>query len=70
MNRGNVMGKIVERLESAEVAIRIFDGATIALTGSGIFLEADEIFGAIEQSFLNTGRPRDLHDLREAPEAS
>ena len=60
MNRGNVMGKIVERLESAEVATRIFDGATIALTGSGIFLEADEIFGAIEQSFLNTGRPRDL----------
>jgi propionate CoA-transferase len=54
------MGKIVERLRPEEVAALIFDGATIALTGSGIFLEADEIFAAIEQSFLRTGHPRDL----------
>jgi propionate CoA-transferase len=47
-------------LESAEVATRIFDVATIALTGSGIFLEVDEISPPIEQSFLNAGRPRDL----------
>src|SRR6202000_542250 len=38
----------------------IFDGATIALTGSGIFLEADAIFEAVEASFLATGHPRDL----------
>jgi propionate CoA-transferase len=50
----------VERLQPSEVAARIFDGATIALTGSGIFLEADELFAAIEQSFLKTGHPRDL----------
>jgi propionate CoA-transferase len=54
------MGKIVESLQPGEVAAAIFDGATIALTGSGIFLEADEIFAAIEQSFLRTGHPRDL----------
>jgi propionate CoA-transferase len=54
------MGKIVERLQPEEVAASIFDGATIALTGSGIFLEADEVFAAIEQSFLRTGHPRDL----------
>jgi len=54
------MGKSVERLETSEVAAQIFDGATIALTGSGIFLEADELFAALETSFLTTGHPRDL----------
>jgi len=54
------MGKIVERLRPADMAARIFDGATIALTGSGIFLEADALFAAVEQSFLETGSPRDL----------
>jgi len=54
------MGKNVERLAPTEAAAQIFDGATIALTGSGIFLEADEVFAAIEQSFLTTGHPRDL----------
>jgi propionate CoA-transferase len=54
------MVRIVKKLEPAEVALRIFDGATIALTGSGIFLEADEIFMAIEKSFLTTGHPRHL----------
>ncbi|MDE3177046.1 MAG: acyl CoA:acetate/3-ketoacid CoA transferase [Pseudomonadota bacterium] len=54
------MARNVERLQPAEIAARIFDSATIALTGSGIFLEADEIFAALESSFLTTGRPRDL----------
>jgi propionate CoA-transferase len=54
------MGKIVEKLQVSEIASRIFDGATIALTGSGIFLEADEVFAAIEATFLATGSPRDL----------
>jgi len=54
------MGKVVERLQPSDIADRIFDGATIALTGSGIFLEADELFAALEKSFLETGRPRDL----------
>ncbi len=54
------MGKSVERFEPSEIAARIFDGATIALTGSGIFLEADDLFAALESSFLATGHPRDL----------
>ena len=54
------MARMVEKLEPADVAARIFDGATVALTGSGIFLEADEIFAAIEKSFLSTGHPRGL----------
>jgi propionate CoA-transferase len=54
------MARTVEKLDPAGVAAKIFDGATIALTGSGIFLEADEIFAAIEKSFLTTGHPRDL----------
>ncbi|MBZ0228754.1 MAG: acyl CoA:acetate/3-ketoacid CoA transferase [Bauldia sp.] len=32
----------------------------MALTGSGIFLEADAILAAIEKRFLATGHPRDL----------
>src|SRR6202035_3275605 len=58
--KGNVMAKTVERLQTSEIAARIFDGSTIALTGSGIFLEADDLFAAIEHSFLTTGSPRDL----------
>lgn len=54
------MGKVVERLQPSDIAGKIFDGATIALTGSGIFLEADDLFAALEKSFLETGRPRDL----------
>ena len=54
------MGKSVERLEPSQVAHQIFDGATVALSGSGIFLESDEIFAAIEQAFLETSHPRDL----------
>jgi acyl CoA:acetate/3-ketoacid CoA transferase len=47
-------------LEPAEFASRIPDGATIALHGSGIYLEADVLYEAIETSFLATGHPRDL----------
>jgi acyl CoA:acetate/3-ketoacid CoA transferase len=54
------VGKLVERLSPDAIAERISDGATLALTGSGIFLEADEIFAAIERRFLSEGRPRDL----------
>ncbi len=49
-----------EILAADELARRIPDGATVALTGSGIFLEADEIFSAIERRFLATGKPRGL----------
>lgn len=54
------MGKVVEKLTPDSIATRIFDGATLALTGSGIFLEPDEIFAAIERRFLAEGHPRDL----------
>jgi propionate CoA-transferase len=54
------LGKIVEQLQPQEVAAQIPDDSTIALTGSGIFLEADEIFAAIERSFLRSGHPRNL----------
>jgi len=54
------MRKQIDVFTPAEVAAQIFDGATVALTGSGIFLEADAIFEAIEASFLATGHPRDL----------
>ena len=54
------MGKVVERLTPESIAARLFDGATVALTGSGIFLEADELFAAIERRFLAEGHPRDL----------
>lgn len=42
------------------MAVQIPDGATIALTGSGTLLLAEEIFAAIEQRFLNEAHPRDL----------
>jgi propionate CoA-transferase len=57
---GTVMARTIDKLLPAEAAAQIFDGATIALTGSGIFLEADDIFAAIEARFLKTGHPRDL----------
>ncbi len=48
-------------LEAADqIAARVPDGATLALTGSGVFLEADEIFAALERRFLETGAPRGL----------
>jgi propionate CoA-transferase len=47
-------------LSADEIAERVPDGATVALTGSGIFLEADEIFAALERRFLATGHPRGL----------
>ena len=47
-------------LGADEIARRIPDGATVAVTGSGIFLEADVIFAAIERSFLESGHPRNL----------
>ncbi len=50
----------VARLSAPEIARKIPDGATIALTGSGVFLEADAIFEGIEASFLASGHPRDL----------
>ena len=51
------MGKTVERLQTSEIAARIFDESTIALTGSGIFLEADDVFAAIEPVLaVTTGR--------------
>ena len=52
--------KDVQVLNAEEFATRIPDGATVALTGSGIFLEADHLFSALEASFLSSGHPRDL----------
>ncbi|TVQ30380.1 MAG: acyl CoA:acetate/3-ketoacid CoA transferase, partial [Geminicoccaceae bacterium] len=50
----------VPTLSATAMAARIPDGATVALSGSGIFLEADAIFRAIEQRFLATGHPQGL----------
>ncbi len=47
-------------LSPDDIAREIRDGATVALSASGIFLEADEIFAAIERRFHATGHPRDL----------
>lgn len=47
-------------LTADEIAARVPDGATVALAGSGIFLEADEILAAVERRFLKTGRPHGL----------
>ncbi len=52
-------GRAVE-VSAQEIARLVPDGATVALCGSGIFLEADEIFKALEASFLETGHPRGL----------
>jgi propionate CoA-transferase len=58
--RRSPVSKAVETLTPDEIAARITDGATVALSASGIFLEADEIYAAIERRFLATGHPRDL----------
>jgi propionate CoA-transferase len=50
----------IQPLKLEEFAAKIPDGATVALTGSGIFLEAELLFAALESSFLSTGHPRDL----------
>ena len=47
-------------MSAPDMAALVPDGATVALTGSGIFLEADEIFTALERRFLDTGRPNGL----------
>jgi propionate CoA-transferase len=54
------MGTDIRPMNAEEFAVRITDEATVALTGSGIFLEADCLFSALETSFLSTGHPRDL----------
>lgn len=54
------MTATVAVLDADAIAARVPDGATIALTGSGIFLEADEIFAALERRFLATGHPSGL----------
>jgi acyl CoA:acetate/3-ketoacid CoA transferase len=52
----------VNKWTNAEaIAASIFDGATIAVSGSGGgLLEPDAILAAIEARFLETGHPRDL----------
>lgn len=51
----------VDVLTPRAIADSIQDGATIAITGSGGgLLEADEIFAAIEERFLETGAPSAL----------
>jgi acyl CoA:acetate/3-ketoacid CoA transferase len=54
------MASDVRVMTAAEVAAAVPDGATVALTGSGIFLEADAIHAAIEARFLREGHPRGL----------
>ena len=47
--------------DSGLMAERVFDGATVVLSGSGGGLqEADHIAAAIEHRFLQTGHPRNL----------
>ncbi|MFM0059429.1 acyl CoA:acetate/3-ketoacid CoA transferase [Paraburkholderia phytofirmans] len=52
----------MDKWTSAEaVAASIFDGATIAITGSGGgLLEPDALLAAIEARYLETGHPRNL----------
>ncbi|CAN7579461.1 acyl CoA:acetate/3-ketoacid CoA transferase [Caballeronia sp. LjRoot34] len=48
-------------MDCAEAVEAIFDGATIALAGSGGgLLEPDAVLEKLEQRFLKTGHPRDL----------
>src|SRR6218665_208842 len=48
-------------MEAAAGVEEIFDGATIALAGSGGgLLEPDAVVAQLEQRFLKTGHPRDL----------
>lgn len=51
---------MAEFLSPDEAALLIKDGDTLALTGSGSILVADEVLEAIERRFLNTGSPRNL----------
>ena len=53
-------GNAVTVLAPEDVVASVPDGATVALTGSGVFLEADALFAVLERSFLDTGHPRDL----------
>ncbi len=50
----------IQPMKAEALASHIPDGATIALAASGIFLEADCLYAALEASFLATGHPRDL----------
>ncbi len=50
----------IQPMKAEALASRISDGATVALAASGIFLEADCLYAALEASFLATGHPRDL----------
>lgn len=47
-------------MKAEALASQIRDGATVALAASGIFLEADCLYAALEASFIATGHPRDL----------
>ncbi len=54
-------GRVPVRASAAEAVAGIADGATVAVTGSGGgVLEPDVLLAAIEQRFLDTGRPRGL----------
>lgn len=50
----------VVEISAQDLPAYVADGATVALTGSGVFLEPDAVFAALEKSFLETGHPRDL----------
>ncbi|MCW5665667.1 MAG: acyl CoA:acetate/3-ketoacid CoA transferase [Piscinibacter sp.] len=51
----------VRWMDADAMAARVFDGATVVLSGSGGGLqEADHVAAAIERRFLATGHPRDL----------
>ena len=50
--------KVIQLLECA-AKVRDFDTIVVTGNGGGV-LEPDEVFSALEQSFLTTGHPRDL----------
>ena len=50
----------VTALSPEDVVASVPDGATVALTSSGVFLEADALYAVLERTFLETGHPRDL----------
>src|SRR6218665_1435684 len=56
------MEDVLSKWMGAAAAVEeIFDGATIALAGSGGgLLEPDAVLAQIEQRFVKTGDPRDL----------
>src|SRR6218665_50444 len=56
------MEDVLSKWMGAAAAVEeIFDGATIALAGSGGgLLEPDAVLAQLEQRFLKTGHPRDL----------